>query len=109
MIPQITESLDPTFGGFVLVMVVFNLAWYLTIRHLGGWNAAGNGRENDASAGTDGGSDADVDVDAGTVRCRECRTENERDYRYCRACVSTLPTAEGAAQVGNPSFGRLVR
>lgn len=32
-----------------------------------------------------------VDTTAGVVECPDCGTENEIDYRYCRACVNELP------------------
>ncbi len=43
------------------------------------------------------------------VDCPTCGVENERGYRYCRNCVSTLP---GAADTGGSSvvgLGRTIR
>jgi hypothetical protein len=92
---------DPTFGGLVLALLAFNVCWYLTVRLLQRSDAAGalSGRETDQGRETV----------SGTVRCPECETENERDYRYCRSCVGTLPTAATAGQHGGLSSGRLVR
>lgn len=30
-------------------------------------------------------------VDGDSVVCPDCETENERGYRFCRACVAELP------------------
>lgn len=50
-----------------------------------------------------GGSDADADL----VRCRECGAENEREYRYCRHCVSELPGGTTIGQDGTGPIGGL--
>ena len=36
------------------------------------------------------------------VRCPRCNTENDVEYRYCRNCVSELPTQ---LSLGNGSSG----
>jgi hypothetical protein len=102
MMLQPPGSLDP-FAGFVLAMVAFNLLWYATIRLL---------QNSDVSGVASGGEASTADVtraDSDTVRCPDCETVNERDYRYCRSCVSTLPNGGGVDQFDTPSFGRIVR
>lgn len=106
MMPQLAEPLNPTLVGFVLVMLVFNLAWYLAIRYLQSGNTAGVRHESEGSTDSYGPRDG---PDGDTVRCLECETENARGYRYCRSCASTLPGVGGASQMGDLSFGRIVR
>jgi hypothetical protein len=102
MLPQPPGGLDPVVG-FVLVMVAFNLAWYATIRLL---------QTSSIPSVMSGGEMSAVDTaeaDADTVRCPDCETVNERDYRYGRSCVSPLPGGRGVGQFEGPSSGRIVR
>jgi hypothetical protein len=47
------------------------------------------GTSTDAGESVDpGGGQGD-----GTVRCQQCGAANEAEYRYCRECVSELPTS----------------
>lgn len=49
-----------------------------------------------------------VSGDGATVDCRECGTENESSYRYCRECVAELPGAAGIRENGPGTAGRIV-
>jgi len=55
-------------------------------------------------------SEASADTEAsghhadGTVTCPDCGEPNEAEYRYCRQCVSELPT--GVSFVTTRSHGR---
>lgn len=44
-----------------------------------------------------------------TVACPACDTENDADYRYCRACVAELPGGRVHERRGAPASGRLLR
>lgn len=35
------------------------------------------------------------DADAAVIQCRNCGTENDPGYRYCRGCVEELPASPG--------------
>lgn len=55
---------------------------------------------------TDGAADAEVDSHPGDgmVTCLDCGEANEAEYRYCRQCVSELPT--GVSLSTSASGGR---
>lgn len=50
-----------------------------------------------------------VDTDNGDIDCPHCGTTNKLGYRYCRACVSELPTAMDFDQGPDAPFGRITK
>jgi len=88
---------DQPWHGLLLALVAFQLAVaYYAYR-----------TRNHADDGD--GEPADVDADSGVVECRNCGAENDRDYRYCRSCVATLPTATEPARRSGSPLGRSTR
>lgn len=58
------------------------------------------GAEHDESVGGEFGAGSDA------VRCRECRAVNRAEYRYCRECVTEIPTDSSLGGVGSSESSR---
>lgn len=72
--------------------------------------AAGSTGSGHGDSAPDGGAEAPTrrTDDRETVRCRQCGTENERAYRFCRNCVAELPGgALGGATTPSPNSRRM--
>jgi len=111
MLPQQPELTVPSAVGLMLVALVVNLVTVLLVvnlmnRYLLDRSRPSPGAEiEDRAPGRPLGAGSDT-TDRTSVRCRECETVNDPDYRYCRACVARLPSGAGAAQPEFSSFGR---
>jgi hypothetical protein len=81
--------------GLVVVALASNLLFVAALYLYGrrrapeypGDRVPGDADESPPGADPTEGGDA-------VVTCPDCATENERGYRYCRACVTELPAAE---------------
>jgi len=106
MMPQLPGlPTDPLVGLAVAAVAVNALSAYLAYRiaRSVGSAVAGDAR-GAAREGSSGARDGDL-----TVECRECGTENEAGYRYCRECVTELPGAVAFERGSSGPAGRLVR
>lgn len=82
--------------GTVLAVVALHLVTLYLARRSGGAppTARGSVENRERRAGDD------------TVECAECGAENERGYRFCRACVSELPGATLRRHASGPDRTR---
>ncbi len=69
-----------------------------------------HGKRGSRGAVPASGSERDlVDPAEGVVECPACAAENELGYRYCRSCVTELPTPMRFGGRGTDPMGRIVR
>jgi hypothetical protein len=89
-------------GALLFVHVLF-VALAL---HRAGWHATrgvDTGVVTGVAASDDGASRSHDDR---TVQCQNCGTTNEAQYRYCRKCVSKLPTGVSLRTAGSRAESR---
>lgn len=92
-------------AGWLLAVLAANLAIILVAHALlvvglgSGFGGGRDSRDETAAERDDEGRDGDGagDRDRDRVRCPNCRTANEADYRFCRECLDELP---GSGSVG---------
>lgn len=72
---------------WVAVVVLAALHLSTVVVTFVGWDAD----RSTSSTGSAGQADENAAVDGDGVTCPRCGTENERGYRFCRACVAELP------------------
>lgn len=103
--PQLPGVLTGPLVGLVLVAVAVNaLSAYLACRVTRwiGSAVAGRARTADPERSR---RRPDGEV---AVECRECGTENEPGYRYCRECIAELPGSVAFERSGPGAPGRPV-
>jgi hypothetical protein len=106
MIPQPSALLAPSTAALVLALVVVNLVGFVVARSL---VESTQHRREDADAPDTSAPDPAAEPGAEAVDCPKCEAENDPGYRYCRGCVSELPSSGAPGSVVASSFGRFVR
>ncbi|MFB6103436.1 MAG: hypothetical protein ABEJ73_12850 [Haloplanus sp.] len=100
MIPQHPETLSVVVG-IVLVALVANAALLAYA-----WLRRSRDTDTVRRVGT---RERPADTPApATIRCPNCGSANDPDYRFCRECVAELPGGAAYAPRGASSFGRLI-
>ena len=88
-------------GMLVGVMALHALVMY--------WSYRRHDRDRSNSSDTAGTHRGSVDTDEAVVECPKCGTTNERQYRYCRFCVTELPMTMEFEQGSRGPLGRVMR
>lgn len=128
--PLQTPEFTVSVAALAVAMLAVNLL--LLVYALSPWSSSG-GRHRETDPETELDSEAELDPetefdtethrrptrpaqrratateDRDVVRCRDCGTENERTYRYCRQCVSELPVGLSSGDGHPPMFGQVLR
>jgi hypothetical protein len=80
--------------GLVVVALASNLLFAVVLYVYGRGHdpERPDSRVGDLGDSSSGAERADVGQEI--VTCPDCAAENERGYRYCRACVTELPAAD---------------
>lgn len=125
LMPLQTPEFTVSVAVLAVVMLAVNLL--LLLYALSPWSSGGRHRESDRDfepeVGTDTETEAETEQfrtagsrrkpivgdDIDVVRCADCGTENDREYRYCRQCVSELPVGLSGGDGRPPMFGQVLR